>query len=196
MLYRQKPTIKECFRLGYEPFPKWMLDAIQANNVTNIDSFLESVNETIKIKTLEGVMTAVKGDYIIRGVKGEIYPCKYDIFLETYEYVPMRHIFNQDKLANVYLYLSEEHYLGEDVGDIIIADEDHKIYSEADEKGKVTKIIFRDKDGEDTKEVVLYENGERKMDRFLVPETFPDITKIDGKKVAYEFLKVEREKKA
>ncbi len=39
----------------------------------------------MRIKTLEGVMTASKGDWIIRGVKDEFYPCKPDIFAETYE---------------------------------------------------------------------------------------------------------------
>jgi len=37
------------------------------------------------IKTLEGEMTAAPGDWIIKGVKGEIYPCKPDIFWATYE---------------------------------------------------------------------------------------------------------------
>lgn len=37
------------------------------------------------IKTLEGVMHANAGDWIIRGVKGEVYPCKPDIFEATYE---------------------------------------------------------------------------------------------------------------
>jgi hypothetical protein len=37
------------------------------------------------IETLEGIMRADVGDYIIRGVKGEIYPCKPDIFAVTYE---------------------------------------------------------------------------------------------------------------
>lgn len=41
----------------------------------------------IKIKTLEGDMTASEGDYIIRGVSGELYPCKPDIFKKTYEVV-------------------------------------------------------------------------------------------------------------
>jgi hypothetical protein len=41
----------------------------------------------IEIKTLEGVMTASPGDWIIRGVQGEFYPCKPDIFAETYEAV-------------------------------------------------------------------------------------------------------------
>jgi hypothetical protein len=37
------------------------------------------------ISTLEGTMTASNGDWIIRGVKGELYPCKPDIFAEIYE---------------------------------------------------------------------------------------------------------------
>ena len=36
------------------------------------------------IPTLEGVMTAQNGDYIIKGIKGEVYPCKADIFENTY----------------------------------------------------------------------------------------------------------------
>jgi len=40
------------------------------------------------IGTLEGVMTASRGDWIIRGVQGEFYPCKPDIFEATYEPVP------------------------------------------------------------------------------------------------------------
>lgn len=39
----------------------------------------------IRIPTLEGEMEANYGDYIIKGVKGEFYPCKPDIFEETYE---------------------------------------------------------------------------------------------------------------
>jgi hypothetical protein len=41
----------------------------------------------IDIITLEGTMRADVGDWIIRGVKGELYPCKPDIFAETYEQV-------------------------------------------------------------------------------------------------------------
>ena len=39
----------------------------------------------MQIQTLEGVMTATLGDWIIKGVKGEFYPCKPDIFEATYE---------------------------------------------------------------------------------------------------------------
>jgi hypothetical protein len=41
----------------------------------------------IDIETLEGTMRASNGDWIIRGVKGELYPCKPDIFAATYEQV-------------------------------------------------------------------------------------------------------------
>lgn len=41
-------------------------------------------NGTLKIKTLEGTMTVRPGDYIIKGVAGECYPCKPDIFAKTY----------------------------------------------------------------------------------------------------------------
>jgi hypothetical protein len=44
-------------------------------------------NRCIKIPTLEGEMIASIGDYIIRGVQGEYYPCKPDIFEMTYEMV-------------------------------------------------------------------------------------------------------------
>lgn len=41
----------------------------------------------LRIPTLEGLMTANVGDYIIKGVQGEFYPCKPDIFEQTYEEV-------------------------------------------------------------------------------------------------------------
>lgn len=43
----------------------------------------------LSIPTLEGVMVASHGDYVIRGVKGEFYPCKPDIFAATYEAVQL-----------------------------------------------------------------------------------------------------------
>jgi len=42
---------------------------------------------SLRIKTLEGTMSVNKGDYVIKGIKGEFYPIKKDIFLETYEKV-------------------------------------------------------------------------------------------------------------
>lgn len=45
------------------------------------------LHDGIVIRTLEGDMTASVGDWIIRGVQGELYPCKPDIFAATYEAV-------------------------------------------------------------------------------------------------------------
>jgi hypothetical protein len=42
---------------------------------------------SVEIPTMEGLMRADRGDYVIRGVKGEFYPCKPDIFALTYESV-------------------------------------------------------------------------------------------------------------
>lgn len=59
-------------------------------NCAEIDAFLDDTEETlpghpIVIETLEGDVTAQVGDWIIRGVQGELYPCKPDIFAATYE---------------------------------------------------------------------------------------------------------------
>lgn len=43
--------------------------------------------EYVQVQTLEGCMIGIKGDYIIKGINGEFYPCKPDIFLKTYEQV-------------------------------------------------------------------------------------------------------------
>ena len=48
---------------------------------------LNSVDASVYIHTLEGDMRVLPTDYVIKGVKGEFYPCKADIFLETYERV-------------------------------------------------------------------------------------------------------------
>jgi len=63
-------------------------------NIRAMEKFIRSAitfkveGDELLIYTLEGIMTASKGDWIIRGVKNEYYPCKPDIFEETYEYAP------------------------------------------------------------------------------------------------------------
>jgi hypothetical protein len=49
---------------------------------------VEDFPATLRIETLEGTMRALPGDYIIRGVRGEHYSCRGDIFEETYESAP------------------------------------------------------------------------------------------------------------
>ena len=49
--------------------------------------YAEKITEPLYIHTLEGIMEGKVGDYLITGVKGEKYPCRADIFEETYELV-------------------------------------------------------------------------------------------------------------
>lgn len=87
MKYRKKPVVVDAFRWTGGPDqtedPEWIIEQIRAGNVAFV------VGAMI-IKTLEGTMRAEAGDYIIRGIKGEIYPCKPDIFEATYEPVMER----------------------------------------------------------------------------------------------------------
>jgi len=59
-------------------WPTWALDAFRAQ-------VLRIGNHSVAIVTLEGEMVGDRSDWIIRGVKGELYPCKPDIFAATYE---------------------------------------------------------------------------------------------------------------
>ncbi len=194
MVFKRKPIYVECFRLGYDKIPTWFQEQVRMNNVSNIDAFLENVNEIVKIKTLEGVMNAIQGDFIIKGVKGEIYPCKAEVFKETYDYILLRHIVENDELANKFIFLDEANYLGADAGDIIVFDENHKIMSEENEDGTVKNILVYDNNDGTVNKIMLYENGRRLMDKVLLPETFSmPVSEINEKKVAYEFIKIERE---
>ena len=87
MKYRKKPVVIEAFQLGYDEPPKWFLEATEAEEVeVRIDVSKCSIARIkARIRTLEGDMEAHEGDYIIKGVQGELYPCKEDIFKETYE---------------------------------------------------------------------------------------------------------------
>lgn len=90
MKYRKKPIIIEAFQLNERGLvgEDWFWDAV-SNNIIITHNF-GKFNEApawCEIKTLEGTMKAVTGDYILQGVNGEIYPCKAEIFEKTYEAV-------------------------------------------------------------------------------------------------------------
>lgn len=79
--YRKKPVVVEAV--------KWdgkltTIEPLMAGSTCEVveQNFLE---DDLIIPTLEGKMTANVGDWIIKGVKGELYPCKPDIFEATYE---------------------------------------------------------------------------------------------------------------
>ena len=85
MKYRKKPVIIEAMILERR-CAEMVVEFIGESNIPeyNLGEFAEDACY-IEIKTLEGTMTASEGDFIIKGVQGEFYPCKPDIFKQTYE---------------------------------------------------------------------------------------------------------------
>jgi len=79
--YRKLPVVIEAVQY----------DGIHTGLIRDLDEGINSVVEPVDgglfIETLEGRMEVSKGDYVIKGVNGELYPCKPDIFLKTYEVV-------------------------------------------------------------------------------------------------------------
>lgn len=85
--YRKKPVEIEAFQFYVDEIPDWFMDKVSSNEVIlrNCNYNQYEIDEAYcEISTLEGVMRGNGGDYIIKGVNGEIYPCKPDIFEKTY----------------------------------------------------------------------------------------------------------------
>ena len=96
--FRKKPVVIEAVRLGWDTWGEMcthagvgkLSDGQPEGCYVGPDGKPREGHETsdrigLHIPTLEGLMLGVEGDYIIRGVKGELYPCKPDIFAATYE---------------------------------------------------------------------------------------------------------------
>lgn len=85
MQFRKKPVVIEAIQIPDDAdSPRWselirFLDAGTAKWTGG------NMRMRIEIETLEGKMLGLPGDWIIRGVKGEFYPCKPEIFYATYE---------------------------------------------------------------------------------------------------------------
>jgi len=78
MKFRKKQVVIEAFKYYIDPRPDWFQDRVTLNEIITHETHCE-------ISTPEGIMRGEFGDYIIHGVKGEIYPCKPDVFELTYE---------------------------------------------------------------------------------------------------------------
>ena len=88
MKFRKKPVVIEAVQVP-------MSDQVAEHGLVigwflshGFDGYYIADDKGYDIKTLEGTMHASPGDWIIRGVKGEFYPCKPDIFAATYEPLP------------------------------------------------------------------------------------------------------------
>lgn len=88
--YRKLPVIIEAekvndllygFAHDFSKLPKWVIEAYNNMKITAI------TDNYFNVQTLEGVMLAGRGDYLVKGIDGELYPCKIDIFEKTYERV-------------------------------------------------------------------------------------------------------------
>lgn len=87
MKFRKKPVVIDAWQVneilrcaagGWHELPDTLKEDYELGNVV-------FTPEALYIKTLEGEMRADRGDWLIRGVKGEFYPCKPDIFEATYD---------------------------------------------------------------------------------------------------------------
>lgn len=100
MKFRKKPVVIEAWQWLFNPLqeqePTWVTDALNIWPAKGGLAFWPNGNGDgsrsewertphLEIATLEGNHKAVVGDWIIKGVKGELYPCKPDIFAQTYE---------------------------------------------------------------------------------------------------------------
>ena len=79
MKFRKKPVVIDAWKWTGNAFDAFVNDLPKGVYLGD--------NQTLLIPTLEGQMTASKGDWIIKGVNNEYYPCKPDIFKKTYEEV-------------------------------------------------------------------------------------------------------------
>jgi len=87
MQYRKKPVVIEAWQFTKKNHLEGAPHFIRHSGVVAL--WLQYGGDVIggEIKTIEGVMTVSENDYIIKGIQGEFYPCKPDIFEQTYERV-------------------------------------------------------------------------------------------------------------
>lgn len=91
MKYRKKPVIIEAVQwtgLNLEEIKAFVGDSLQYEIFDAAwKAGVAAPKVEMKIKTLEGEMNVSEGDYVIKGVNGEFYPCKPNVFEKTYEIV-------------------------------------------------------------------------------------------------------------
>jgi hypothetical protein len=83
-MFRKRPIVIEARR--YDSHIQGMLIS-EWIGASGGGAYWDNDGPHLEIKTLEGMMTAGMGDWVIKGVAGEFYPCKDEIFRKTYEAV-------------------------------------------------------------------------------------------------------------
>lgn len=89
MKFRKKPIVIEAIQLRWDTWNEMCEHADVGKLSEGRPEGVMGPNASIglNIPTLEGLMTAQENDWIIKGIKGELYPCKPDIFEQSYEAV-------------------------------------------------------------------------------------------------------------
>ena len=103
--YRKRPVVIDAVQLcwaNWNEVCEIFTDIVtEQNPARSVSTYSDMCGEDgpeyieLSIPTLEGVHTARHGDWLIRGIKGEVYPCKPDIFASTYEAVYSRSLTSQ-----------------------------------------------------------------------------------------------------
>lgn len=98
--FRKKPVVIDAVQFGYnewaDKWMKWRIEEIPAwlheafDNGTVIFEFGDEDYWYFVVDTIEGKMRGGPDDWLIRGIEGELYPCKHSIFDATYEAVTMQ----------------------------------------------------------------------------------------------------------
>jgi hypothetical protein len=98
--YRKKPVVIDAVQIRKDTTEVMEFVGEHGEIINAVDGTVSVV-----IHTLEGDMHAKEGDYIIRGVQGEYYPCRQDIFEDTYEEVTIHNEFTEmtEEECNSYL---------------------------------------------------------------------------------------------
>lgn len=87
--YRKKPVVIEAVHFdGDAANCTTVTEFLGGSHAVDTHRWKPNIYEGGYIRTLEGEMEFIPGDWIIKGVKGEFYPCKPEIFAATYEAVP------------------------------------------------------------------------------------------------------------
>jgi len=89
--YRKKPVVVEAFQ--WQPqndhaaaWPQWAVEALaQYPNIGYLRAIQQDGRNVLEVRTLEGKVWAREGDWVVRGVEGELYPVKDSVFRATYE---------------------------------------------------------------------------------------------------------------
>jgi len=108
MYYVKKPIAIQAIQFTPELTTE-ELNTFFGKKETDPDVYYARIGDSIKILTLEGEMTASFGDFIIKGIKGEFYPCKEEIFQESYDLFvedEPKEVLNVERKSNPQDYIS------------------------------------------------------------------------------------------